>query len=493
MHEFMSTRNNMEKVSASLAVLKGLADDGGLFMLNDFSKIQVDLNQIVNMDYHALAKYILGLLLDDYHEAEISQCVEKAYCKFDCEEVTPLVSVGEDYVLELFHGPTSAFKDVALSILPYLVTTALKKNKCDDEIIILTATSGDTGKAALEGFKDVDGCQIFVFFPDKGVSAVQKAQMITQQGKNVHVAAIKGNFDDAQNSVKTIFNNREYDIFMKEHKMQFSSANSINIGRLTPQVVYYFKAYADLVNQKTIKNGDLVNFVVPTGNFGNILAGYFAKMMGLPIAKLVCASNENNVLTEFMHTGCYNRNRVFKKTNSPSMDILISSNLERLLYLLSECNSEEVNQYMTNLKETGKYQICNEMLSKLHNEFYAGFATNEETQKMIHDVYQSTHYLMDTHTAVAYKVCDDFKQAKVNSYPNIILSTASPYKFTQSVYESLFGHCELNEFVLMKELSNKTNTPIPEGLKNLDQLTILHDTVIEKELIADYLFKKLGE
>ena len=493
MNIFESTRNKNLQASASLAILNGLAEDGGLYMLKNLRNKKVDLKRILNLDYFGIAEVVLGTLLDDYSNDEIHHCVESAYRnKFTSDQITPLVPVGDDYILELFHGPTAAFKDVALSILPYLITTSLKKHDIKDEIVILTATSGDTGKAALEGFKDVEGTRIVVFYPKNGVSAVQERQMVSSAGKNVSVVAIDGNFDDAQKGVKEILTSNQLDEVLKTNHCQLSSANSINIGRLTPQIVYYFKAYLDCVNHGTIQMGEPMNFIVPTGNFGNILAGYFAKCLGLPVAQLVCASNANNVLTDFIHTGNYNKNRDFKKTTSPSMDILVSSNLERLLYLLSDGNNEEVAGYMNDLKEKGEYQVKPTLLKQLQSEFYGGFCSDEQTSQVIKNVYNKTHYLLDTHTAVAYGVAEEFKKAHINEYKNIILSTASPYKFSKSVYESINKTVNTNEFEIMNLLHEETKVAIPNNLANLEHSKILHDTVIKKEDMSDYVKQFIG-
>lgn len=492
MNIFESTRNKNLKVSASMAILNGLSVDGGLYMMNHLDELKIDLAELLTLDYYGLAKVILGKLLDDYTAEEISACVHGAYKqKFASEEITPLVKVKDDFILELFHGPTAAFKDIALSILPHFITTSLKKHNIEEDILILTATSGDTGKAALEGFKDVKGTKIIVFYPKNGVSAVQEAQMLTTTGKNVRVVGVEGNFDDTQNGVKAIFTDHEFDEQLKLSKTQFSSANSINIGRLTPQIVYYFKAYLDCVKKDEILMNEPMNFIVPTGNFGNILAGYFAKCLGLPIAQLVCASNENNVLTDFIHTGIYDKNRDFMKTTSPSMDILISSNLERLLYLLSDGNCEEVASYMNDLKVHGKYQVSDCLLKRLQSEFYGDCLNSEEVAKVIRQVYEETNYLMDTHTAVAYGVAMKFKEAKINSYKNVILSTASPFKFTHSVYAAIHEESNKDEFALMKQLSEESHVNIPENLKDLDLKEVLHSDVIQKEEMSNYVFNTL--
>ena len=494
MRIFESTRDKKCQASASLAILNGLAEDGGLYMLRDLSELKIDLNSILDLDYYQLAELILGKLLDDYTAEEIHHCVHAAYeGKFSADDITPLVKVGDVHLLELFHGPTSAFKDVALSILPHLVTTALEKHGVDDEIIILTATSGDTGKAALAGFKDVKNTKIMVFYPEEGVSAVQKRQMETQTGNNVCVASIKGNFDDAQSSVKQIFTNHELAARMKQNHQQFSSANSITVGRLMPQVVYYFKAYADLVKRGEIKLYEAVNFAVPTGNFGNILAGYLAKQMGLPVAKFICASNENNILTDFMNTGIYDRNRAFKKTLSPSMDILISSNLERYLYMLCGYDNEQVRLWMNELQEKGSYSIGKELLEKLQSEFWAGCADDAKTKEIIKQCYETNHYVLDTHTAVAYAAAMKFANQQINNQKTVVLSTASPYKFVGSVYEALTGKQETDEFSLMQKLADLCGVAIPLNLAKLNELPIRHENHLAKEAIQSFVEKKLGE
>ena len=489
---YKSTRSNEIEVHASFAVLNGLAEDGGLYMRKDFDKLQIDLRSFQHFSYQEMAESILCAYLDDYPKEVIHECVQKAYVhKFDTEEIVPLVKLKNTYILELFHGPTSAFKDVALSILPHLIQGALKIQNTQDEIIILTATSGDTGKAALEGFKDVEQTQIFVFYPNEKVSTIQKAQMVTQTGHNVHVAAVEGNFDDCQSAVKKILTDETINAEMKNKRL--SSANSINIGRLIPQIVYYFKAYMDLVNQQEIEMYEKVNFAVPTGNFGNILAGYLAKKMGLPIDRLICASNENNVLTDFIQTGIYNANRSFKTTISPSMDILISSNLERLIYLLCEGNSAMVKNYMDELSLKGSYEVCDLMKKKLQKEFFSGYASDEQTERIIQEVFEKEAYLMDPHTAVAYKVFQDFQNVQLNDHKTVILATASPYKFTHAVMESLHQDAAQDEFELMKQLHEVTQVSIPENLKDLDKKVIQHKDVIHPDEIKNYILEKLGE
>lgn len=488
---YESTRDNKIKFNASEAILQGLSEEGGLFVLRELENKRIDIKNLLDKDYYEIAQEVLKLFLGDFTEDEIKNCVYDAYKgKFLTDDITPLVKVGKDYVLELFNGPTSAFKDVALSLLPHLTKVALTKSKDTRDILILTATSGDTGKAALEGFKDVDRTKIIVFYPNDGVSKVQELQMRTQEGKNTKVCAINGNFDDAQSGIKEIFVDEEFKKEMEKQGIKLSSANSINIGRLVPQMVYYIFAYVEMVKRGEITFGEKINFVVPTGNFGNILAGYYAKMVGLPINKLICASNGNNVLYDFIKTGVYNRKRDFLKTNSPSMDILISSNLERLLYYVSGCDNEYISSLMRELKENGEYRVTQEMFDKIRENFATGYATDEETENVIKNIYEKEDYLLDTHTAVAYKVLDENRE---NNYKNIILSTASPYKFTNSVYKSIFDDVDEDEFVTMKKLSENTKTDIPKNLKDLDKKEVRHSDVIEKGDIKEYILKKVGE
>ena len=484
---YESTRNSKLKTTASKAVLKGIAEDGGLFVLRDIDKC-IDIESLIGKSYIEIAQIVIELMLDDIPTAKIKECVKKAYTdKFSSDEITPVVNVGDSFVTELFHGPTSAFKDVALSILPHLMTASYEMNDIDEEVIILTATSGDTGKAALEGFKDVKGTQIAVFYPENGVSEVQKAQMVTQEGENTHVCAIRGNFDDAQTGVKKIFTDEKLIKEFGENNKLFSSANSINIGRLVPQIAYYFYTYIRLAEKNEIIMGDKVNFSVPTGNFGNILAGYYAKTLGLPINRLLCGSNENNVLYDFIKTGVYDRNREFHKTISPSMDILISSNLERLLYYMSGKDNEAVKGMMAQLGSQGRYEVSDEIKEKIRQEFYAGCVFKADTEKTIKEVYDRYNYLLDTHTAVAYKTLADYKKETGDDTVSIVLSTASPYKFSKSVYESLFGENDKNEFEIMEELSERTGVPIPENLKGLNNKKVIHAEVCEINEMGKYV------
>ncbi|HAQ39842.1 MAG TPA: threonine synthase [Clostridiales bacterium] len=489
---YESTRSSNLKTTASKAVLKGIADDGGLYVMRDLEHKNINIEKLKDKSYMEMAEIILNEMLDDFPEEKIRECISKAYTdKFSTDEVTPVVKVGDSYITELFHGPTSAFKDVALSILPHLMTASYEMNDIKGKVIILAATSGDTGKAALEGFRDVKGTKIAVFYPDGGVSQVQKAQMVTQEGNNTFVCAIKGNFDDAQTGVKKIFTDEKLINELRENNKIFSSANSINIGRLIPQIVYYFYSYIKLVENGAVKMGDKVNFSVPTGNFGNILAGYYAKMLGLPVNMLICASNENNVLYDFINTGVYDRNRKFYRTISPSMDILVSSNLERLLYYMSGKNIDEVKSLMEQLNSSGKYEISHDMKKKINSEFYAGCVFMEETEKTIKETFEKYGYLLDTHTAVAYKTLEEYKRQTGDNAVSVVLSTASPYKFSRSVYESLYGEKDGDEFEIMDELSERTGVPIPVNLKGLNKKPVIHTTVCETNEMGNYV-RKIG-
>ena len=474
---YISTRNKNIVKNDKVALLQGLSEDGGLFVLENF-KDKIDLEKLLNKSYTEIALEVLKLFFS-FDEKKLKSAIEKAYSKFSTSKVTPLVELKESYILELFHGPTSAFKDVALTLLPHLIQLALEGT--NQEILVLTATSGDTGKAALEGFKDVAQTEIIVFYPKNGVSKVQELQMRTQEGKNTKVCAIEGNFDDAQTGVKNIF--LDENLQKKLGDKKFSSANSINIGRLTPQIVYYIVSYVELVKNNKIKMGDKINFVVPTGNFGDILAGYYAKKLGLPVNKFICASNNNNVLYDFLTTGTYDRNREFLKTISPSMDILISSNLERLLYDLSGADDKYIKSLMEDLNKNGKYQVNDEILKKIKEQFGAGYATDEETAKTIKKVWEEEKYLLDPHTAVAYKVMLEQNLSE----PTVVLSTASPYKFCASVANALLNIHDEDEFVLMQKLYEATKVEIPENLKNLKSKEILHSDIIKKEEMSEYV------
>ena len=490
---YQSTRSEGTKVTASQAILKGLADDGGLFVPVNIPKLDVSLEDISKMTYQETAYEVMKLFFTDFTENELKTCIERAYdSKFDTKEIAPLVKKSDAYYLELFHGATIAFKDMALSILPHLLTTSAKKNNIKNEIVILTATSGDTGKAALAGFADVEGTSIIVFYPKNGVSKIQERQMVTQKGANTKVVGITGNFDDAQSGVKAMFNNKELAKVMDEHGYQFSSANSINIGRLVPQVVYYVYSYTRLLANGDIKAGEKVNFVVPTGNFGNILAAFYAKNMGVPVGKLICASNENKVLYDFFETGVYDRNREFILTSSPSMDILISSNLERLIFRIAGDDAKKTAEMMDALKTTGKYTITDEMKSKFA-DFTGGWASEEDTAKEIKRVFDETGYVMDTHTAVASSVYHTYKEKTNDDTKTIIASTASPYKFGTSVMSAIDKKYEgMDDFALIDELCKTSGVKIPNAVEEIRTAPVIHDTVCETEDMQKTVEKILG-
>lgn len=476
---YKSTRNSDLKVTASEAILTGLAPNGGLFVPEQVPKLDVTLNELKGMSYQETAYCVMKQFLTDFTEEELKGCIQKAYdSKFDTEEIVSLVKVDNTYYLELFHGATIAFKDMALSILPHLLTTSARKNKVSNEIIILTATSGDTGKAALAGFADVKGTRIIVFYPKNGVSRVQELQMVTQKGNNVDVVAIHGNFDNAQSGVKAMFEDKELGRELADKGYQFSSANSINIGRLVPQVVYYVYAYAKLLEHGEIEENELIDIVVPTGNFGNILAAYYAKLMGIPIGKLICASNENKVLFDFFQTGVYDKNRDFVLTTSPSMDILISSNLERLIYLIAGEDSNRTRLLMEELKNGGRYEISEDMKAKL-KDFSGGYASEAETAEEISKVYGKTGYVLDTHTAVASHVC---RKTCEDGRKCVIASTASPYKFVKSVMTAIDKSNEnKDEFALFETMSEVSKTQMPQAIKDILGADIIH----KKECDAD--------
>ena len=491
---YTSTRDKSIKVESADAIAHGISEEGGLFIPVEIPKISKDdINELVGMDYIGRAKKILSLYLTDFSEDEIDYCVNGAYAKgkFSDEKIAPLHTLSDKAeILELWKGPTCAFKDMALQLLPYLLTVAAKKSAPDKKIVILVATSGDTGKAALEGFKDVPGTKILVFYPEDGVSPMQKLQMITQEGENVAVCAIEGNFDDAQNGVKAIFTDKEVAKKLDGMGMMFSSANSINWGRLVPQIVYYVSAYCDMLSKGKIKMGDKINVVVPTGNFGNILAAYYAKEMGVPIKKLICASNSNDVLTEFLKTGVYNRVRDFHTTISPSMDILISSNLERLLFLLSSMDDVKVNAWMKELKESGKYHVGDEVLSKIKAVFEAGCCNDEKTKATIAEVFEEKKYLCDTHTAVAVAVYEDYIAQSGDSTPTVIASTANPFKFSASVLDAVRpGMTEgMNEFDMVLGLHVETGADCPPQLANLKDKTPRFTGCCKKEDMEKVVF-----
>ena len=489
---YKSTRSNSEKVTASQAILKGLADDGGLFVPDSIPALDIELERLSSLTYQETAYEVMKQFLSDFTEEELKACIQGAYDdKFDTKEIAPLVKKDGAYYLELFHGKTIAFKDMALSILPYLMTTSAKKNGVQNEIVILTATSGDTGKAALAGFADVPGTSIIVFYPKNGVSPIQEKQMLTQKGDNTSVVGIVGNFDDAQTGVKMMFNSKELAERMDAKGYQFSSANSINIGRLVPQIVYYVYAYGQLLKQGEITCGEKINVVVPTGNFGNILAAYYAKNMGLPIETLYCASNENKVLFDFFQTGKYDRKREFILTSSPSMDILISSNLERLIYRIAGEDSDKTKALMDALTNQGEYEITDEMKKKL-DCFVGGYASERETAENIKKVYETADYIMDTHTSVASHVYYD--KAQATGRKTVIASTASPYKFTRSVMNAIDKekYDSMTDFELVDELNKISGVKIPGAIEEIRTAPIVHDIVCDKSEMQATVEKILG-
>ena len=479
---YHSTRSKREPVKASQAILKGLSEDGGLFVPDHIPALDKSLRELSEMEYRQVAYEVMKLFFTDFTEEELKNCIERAYdSKFDTDVIAPLAEAGGAYYLELFHGATIAFKDMALSILPHLMITAAKKNQVDNEIVILTATSGDTGKAALAGFADVEGTKIIVFYPKDGVSPVQEKQMVTQKGANTLVVGIHGNFDDAQTGVKKLFADRELAAELAEKGYQFSSANSINIGRLVPQICYYVYAYAALLREGRIRDGEQINVVVPTGNFGNILAACYAKQMGIPIRKLICASNENKVLYDFFRTGVYDRNREFVLTSSPSMDILISSNLERLIYQIAGRDDQANGQLMQELADTGRYEITPAMQKELE-EFYGNYASEAETGETIRRIYETEGYVMDTHTAVAATVYQKYKKDTNDDTVTVIASTASPYKFTRSVMEAIGGECrDKTDFELVDELERLSGVKVPRAIEEIRTAPVRHKTVCQVE------------
>lgn len=490
---YKSTRDGSVKVKASEAILRGLAPDGGLYVPDSIPALDKSLEELSAMDYRGVAYEVMKLMLDDFTEDELKNCINNAYdSKFDTDEMAPLVKADGAYYLELFHGKTIAFKDMALSILPHLLITSAKKNNVKNEIVILTATSGDTGKAALAGFADVKGTKIIVFYPKNGVSPIQEKQMVTQKGDNTYVLGINGNFDDAQTGVKKIFSDKALEKEMNDAGYQFSSANSINIGRLVPQIVYYVYAYTRLLANDEIKKGEKINVVVPTGNFGNILAAYYAKNMGLPIDKLICASNENKVLFDFFKTGEYDKNREFVLTTSPSMDILVSSNLERLIYMIAGNDAAKNAELMNELKTAGKYSITDDMKSKL-SDFYGNYATETEDAATIKKLYEDTGYVIDTHTAVAAAVYGKYKAETNDDTKAVIASTASPFKFTRSVLNAIDKkYDELGDFELVDELSRISNVSVPAAIEEIRTAPVIHDTVCDVDKMCDSVKKILG-
>ena len=479
---YKSTRSASGAVKASEAILKGLAQDGGLFVPDHIPALDVSIDSLSKMTYQEVAYEVMKLYLTDFTEEELKNCIARAYdSKFDTEAIAPLAYAGNAYYLELFHGATIAFKDMALSILPHLMTTSAKKNNVKNDIVILTATSGDTGKAALAGFADVEGTKIIVFYPKNGVSPVQEKQMVTQKGANTHVIGIHGNFDDAQTGVKTLFGDKELATEMDGKGYQFSSANSINIGRLVPQIVYYVYAYATLYAQGKLAEGQTMNVVVPTGNFGNILAAYYAKNMGIPVGKLICASNDNKVLFDFFATGTYDRNREFILTSSPSMDILISSNLERLIYKVAGEDAAKNAELMASLSKEGKYDVTAEMKQQME-DFVGGYATEEETFAKIKALYEDCGYVLDTHTAVAAAAYDKYVAETGDDTVTVIASTASPYKFARSVMNAIdTKYDSMTDFELIDELCKISNVAVPNAIEEIRTAPVLHKTECEKD------------
>lgn len=491
--EYTSTRNNKLRVSSAYAISNGISSDGGLFVPTKVVHLSDEqIKSMADMSYQERAVFILSLYLTDFTKDEIEYAVNNAYSteKFISDKIAPIKKISnERYILELFGGPTCAFKDMALQLLPYLMSLSIKKESSSKETIILTATSGDTGKAALEGFKDVENTKIFVFYPGSGVSVMQKLQMETQEGENVYVYGIEGNFDDAQTAVKTVFTDEKTKKALEENNKSFSSANSINWGRLLPQIVYYFSAYVEMFKNNEIEFGEKVNVAVPTGNFGNILAAYYAYKMGLPIKRLLCASNKNNILTDFIKTGVYDKNRPFYTTASPSMDILISSNLERLLFELYDHDDEKVKNLMTELKNNGKYKIEDEILEKLDEVFSAEFASEEEMNQAISETYKNDGYLIDTHTAVAVNC---LSKSNLFGEKTIIASTASAFKFPKSVLSALSQDNDLSDLEALKKLSKFSNLEIPKPLQNLDKKEVRFDKVLKNASIKDKILEDLN-
>ena len=495
---YQSTRDKTISVTSAEAIKQGLSNEGGLFVPESFPTVTgEEIKSLAKMTYNERAKFILGKFLSEFTDEELAKCVDSAYTKekFETSAIAPVYKLNDhEYILELWHGPTCAFKDMALQILPHLLTTSMKKTNEEKEVVILVATSGDTGKAALAGFQDVEGTRIIVFYPDNGVSEIQKLQMVTQEGNNVSVAAVKGNFDDAQSGVKKIFTDEEYKKLLARNKFSLSSANSINWGRLAPQIVYYFSAYAELLNSGEIENGEEINVVVPTGNFGNILASYYAKKMGLPVKKFICASNENNVLTEFLRTGVYNKNRPFHTTISPSMDILISSNLERFLYDLTGNDDKVISEWMSKLNTEGVYEVSSDVKAKIQSLFAAGCCDDAETMATIKQTAADYDYVVDTHTAVAVAVYNNYVKETGDKTKTVIASTASPFKFNQSVLIALEDHNAVvgkDEFTLLEELREKSNRRIPASLAALKNKNVVFDLVCDKNemqnVVSDFL------
>lgn len=489
--KFISTRGG-EKVTGAQAIVKGLSDNGGLFVPEKFPQVSAaEMEEMITMSYPERAAKVLYKFLDDYDENELLSACEAAYAKFEGDDPAPLVKIKDGvYILELFHGPTCAFKDMALTVLPYLLRKGCDICGVKEQILVLVATSGDTGKAALEGFKDADGIKIMVFYPDDGVSSMQKLQMCTQEGNNVNVVAVKGNFDDCQTAVKNIFNSEACAAALKEHNTLLSSANSINFGRLAPQIAYYFSAYLDLVSSEQIEMGQGIDFCVPTGNFGNILAAYYAKMMGLPVRRLHCASNMNNVLTDFLAKGKYDVHREFYKTMSPSMDILVSSNLERLLFEVSGRDYKVTADRMKKLKEEGVYEITEEERLKIAEVFDGGFADEDEVVETVYDLFCDTGYTMDTHTGCAMKVANDWaRKNKKDETKMVVVSTANPYKFPQDVLYAVTGNDVRDSFKGIKRLHAATAMAVPKSLATLRDKPVIFKTTVTKDKMFDEVLK----
>lgn len=495
--EYISTRGNSSGVASAEAIKTGMVPAGGLFIPKEIPLVSAEmLKSMVGRDYREIAFEILKLYLTDYTTEEIQDCIDKAYNhqNFEHNDFAPLHKVGDSYVMELWHGPTAAFKDMALQIMPHFLSKAIKKAGSDKEIVILVATSGDTGKAALEGFKNVPGIKIICFYPAGGVSKVQELQMNTTDGDNTYVVGVKGNFDDCQNAVKEIFGDKEYNNLLEEFGFELSSANSINWGRLLPQIIYYFWAYLNLADKSEINFGDKINFVVPTGNFGNILAAYYAFRMGLPVNRLICASNENKVLTDFFNTGVYDRRREFIKTNSPSMDILISSNLERFLFEITGHDAEKIKLWQNQLASEGVFEVDKDTFAKMKDILNAGFADQVQTLDTIKNTYEKYGYTLDTHTAVGFKVYQDYAERTKDGSITVIDSTASPYKFNTSVLEAIKGRMFIegkDEIELLNDLSEASGTAIHPGLRELDKKPVRHNRVIEKNKVKEAVEKIL--
>jgi threonine synthase len=487
---YVSTRNKQKEINFYQAIVQGIGDDGGLLVPNfDFTKL--DLDKLIKLNYVDLATEILSTFLDEDGKELIHNACNNAYGKgLFPKEVVPVVKVGDNFVAELFHGKTAAFKDMALSLLPHLMTLSLKKLNEDREVMILAATSGDTGKAALEGFKDVDGTCIKVFYPLDGVSAIQQQQMLSQEGSNVKVVGIHGNFDDAQSAVKKAFTDERLKEVASKHHVFLSSANSINVGRLIPQIVYYFHSYFELVRNNEIKMGEEINFTIPSGNFGNCLAGWFAKNMGLPVKKYIVASNKNNILTDFFNTGVYDSNREFYKTNAPAMDILVSSNLERLVWFMSGKDGNKVNEFYEELAKDGVYKVDKETLDTIKSQFIGDYLNEDEVLETIKDCYKENKYLLDTHTACGYGALKRYQENTGDKTKTVLLSTASPYKFPDSVFFAIYNE-DLDVYTAIKELESKTGVPTPAPLVDIDKRPILHKETIDKTEILDFIAKEM--